>query len=269
MISSAGAGAYSRWREAWRRVTALDQVFADGAEPNAASIEETAKWMAGQEDIPRLAFLHTLLVPGITRQALWSVLVPIERQISKLKITDSQIVENDDDSGAMRTVFPITVVLDSIRSAFNTGSIFRTAECFGVGELVLCGYTATPEHPAVCRAAMGTEKKVPWRSSMDILLEVQNLRRRGVKCVALETVEGAETVDSHRWEFPCAIVLGNERFGIRPDVVALCDAVIRIPVFGAKNSLNVGNAFSIAASSAAMAASRNDGIKQSFESNLT
>lgn len=250
MTSEPDSREYSRWREAWHRVKLLDQAFADGGRPQDAQIEETAQWMAGQGIVPRLAFLHSLLLPGMSREALWSVLVPIERRIAKLKITDSEIMEGDAGTSARREVFPVSVVLDSIRSAFNTGSIFRTAECFGIDEILLCGYTATPEHPAVKKAAMGTEGLVRWRYGADVLATVRQLQSQGVKCVALETSKNAEAIGSFKWSFPCAIVLGNERFGVRDDVLACCDAVVRIPLSGAKNSLNVANAFAIAAHAA-------------------
>jgi tRNA G18 (ribose-2'-O)-methylase SpoU len=72
------------------------------------------------------------------------------------------------------------------------------------------------------------------------------LKASGVTCYALETVAHAPTVEEMQWTFPAALILGNERFGLNPEVISACDAVVRIPLFGLKNSLNVVSAFSIA-----------------------
>jgi hypothetical protein len=66
------------------------------------------------------------------------------------------------DASSRRDTLPLVVVCDHLRSAFNVGSIFRTAECLGVRELLLCGYTATPDDGQVVRTSMGTHAAVPW-----------------------------------------------------------------------------------------------------------
>jgi tRNA G18 (ribose-2'-O)-methylase SpoU len=113
--------------------------------------------------------------------------------------------------------------------------------------LVLCGYTPLPDQPQVAKAALGTEQRVSWRYEEDILKTLANLKAAGITCYALETVAEAPSVADTDWVFPAALVLGNERFGLNPEVIAACDAIVRIPLFGRKNSLNVVSAFSIAA----------------------
>jgi tRNA G18 (ribose-2'-O)-methylase SpoU len=137
-------------------------------------------------------------------------------------------------------------VADSLRSAFNVGGLFRTAECFGAESVWLCGYSATPEHPHVAEAALGADRLVPWRACSRTTDAIGDLRRAGRAVVALETVDGAPDLTVFRWSFPCALLLGNERFGLGPDLVAQADACVRIPVFGRKNSLNVVSAAAIA-----------------------
>ena len=127
------------------------------------------------------------------------------------------------------------------------GGLFRTADFFGVESLVLCGYTATPENPQVVRAALGAEAAVPWRHVENIRDAVKALKAGGRKVYALETADNAQDVDSFPFEFPAALLLGSERFGLDPDVVAMADAVVAIPSHGVKNSLNVVVAFALAA----------------------
>ena len=141
---------------------------------------------------------------------------------------------------------PVSVVADSLRSAFNLGGVFRTGECFGIEEIVLTGYSADPDDPRVARAAMGTQGRVAWRrcrSARDALL---GLRRRGAFLVALETGEEHPPLSALAPRFPCALLLGNERFGLAPSLVTAADARARIPTWGRKASLNVVAALAIA-----------------------
>jgi len=238
----------SVWREARDRLQMVDAGWREpGTRRNC--LEECRAWMAAQTAHPRLAALARLLTPELTRRQFWSVLVPVEREVARCKVTDIDILDADLPAGAVPAEprLPLTVVADSLRSAFNVGGLFRTAECFGVAEVVLCGYSPLPTQPQVARAALGAERLVRWRYVEDIRVALDGLKADGVWCVALETVSGAQDVAEAEWPFPCALVVGNERFGLGADVVGLCDAVVRIPLCGRKNSLNVASAFAIAA----------------------
>ena len=236
------------WREALVRLRALDAVW---EEPDARQRERGAcrEWLAAQAALPRLARLARLLEPGLTRQQFWCVLVPVEREVARCKITDVEILDADlpPQQPPHAPLLPLAVVADSIRSAFNLGGIFRTAECFGVSEVVLCGYTPLPDQPQSARAALGAEKLVPWRQVEHVREALAGLKAAGARCLALETVAGAPDIAEFAWPFPCALVLGNERFGLDADVIAACDGVVRIPLYGRKNSLNVVTAFAVAA----------------------
>jgi len=240
------------WKEALLRLRTLDASWRD--EPRRAEQLATCRdWIAEQTSLPRLAGLAKLLTPAMTRQQFWSVLVPVEREVAQVKITDIDILDSDLPENpetarqSLTLQMPLTVVLDSIRSAFNVGGIFRTAECFGVKDLILCGYTPLPDQPQVKKAALGTDARLAWRYEEDILAALRELKASGVTCYALETVADAPTIAETAFKCPAALVVGNERFGLNPEVIAACDAVVRIPLFGLKNSLNVVSAFSIAA----------------------
>lgn len=237
------------WKEALHRLRGLDASWHVEAQ-RVQQILTCREWIEEQTELPRLGALARLLSPNMTRQQFWSVLVPVEREVAQIKITDINILESDlpgTDASSAHPPMPLTVVLDSIRSAFNVGGIFRSAECFGVKDLLLCGYTPLPDQPQVAKAALGTEQRVSWRYEEDILTALANLKAVGITCYALETVAKAQSVSETDWTFPAALVLGNERFGLNPEVIAACDAIVRIPLFGRKNSLNVVSAFTIAA----------------------
>ncbi len=143
--------------------------------------------------------------------------------------------------------FPIAAVLDNIRSAYNVGSMFRTAECAYISELVLCGITAKPPHKEVEKTALGTTQLVPWRYFPDTLEAVQALKGEGWKIVALEITDQSVPIQSlGEGDFPLALVVGNEVSGVDDRVLASADLIVEIPQFGKKESLNVAVAFGVA-----------------------
>ena len=135
----------------------------------------------------------------------------------------------------------ITLVLDRLRSAFNTGNIFRLADAAGVKEVICCGYTPAPPHPRLEKTAMGADRWVKSRSVPDTLEAVRELKRNGVSVVAAEITETADFVWDHAFRFPLALVFGNEAMGVDPRVLAECDGTVCLPMAGAKTSVNVGN----------------------------
>ena len=137
---------------------------------------------------------------------------------------------------------PVTVVLDNVRSMYNVGAFFRTADGAAVEKLHLCGITGQPPKPAISKTALGAEESVAWEHSLEPVPVVEDLRRRGYEIAAIETTLHA--VDLYDWtpRFPVCLVFGHEVDGIRPEVSRLCDTHIRIPMLGAKHSLNVATA---------------------------
>jgi len=143
--------------------------------------------------------------------------------------------------------FPFYGVLDCLRSAHNVGSIFRTSDGAGVGELLLCGYTPTPPHRHLAKTALGAVDVVPWQAFETVEEAIANLRAREIHVLALEKTESSFSLYDYPLEFPVALVCGNEAEGLSPEVCALCDATVHLPMFGHKNSLNVSVAFGAAA----------------------
>ena len=138
----------------------------------------------------------------------------------------------------------IHLVLDRLRSAYNVGNIFRIAEAVGAAEVVACGYTASPPHPKLEKTAMGADKLVPCRTAETSAAAVRMLRQEGVQCVvAAEVVPGKSVFAwDYDYRFPLALVLGNEALGIAPETLEMCDGIVELPMFGRKESINVGNA---------------------------
>ncbi len=161
-------------------------------------------------------------------------------------------------SGICYNVFvrEIIVVLHSIRSLHNVGSIFRTADGAGVSKLYLCGITPTPldrfgkMRPELAKVALGAERNVPWEHSVSTARIVKRLKAKGYHIFALEQAKDSVVYDSPkvlRGAKKIALILGDEVRGIPPSILKLSDMILEIPMYGKKESLNVSVAFGIAA----------------------
>jgi tRNA G18 (ribose-2'-O)-methylase SpoU len=140
------------------------------------------------------------------------------------------------------------VLLDNIRSAWNVGSILRSADGFGFAHAYCCGITPTPDNEAVTKTSLGAEDSVTWSYHKDAVKLVRGLKREGWIVYALEGDERATDLQgSKAGAEGIVLIVGNEVTGVDPGLLDLCDAIYRIPMRGAKKSFNVAIAFGIAA----------------------
>ena len=140
---------------------------------------------------------------------------------------------------------PFTVVLNNIRSLYNVGSIFRTADGVGIEKLWLCGITGHPPDPKISKTALGAENTVPWEHSWNIDTVLKELKKRHYQIVFLEQMDRSIPYQNFEPKSPVCLVLGNEISGVSEETLSLCDAAIEIEMAGLKNSLNVTVAFGI------------------------
>ncbi|MCR4995493.1 MAG: RNA methyltransferase [Bacteroidales bacterium] len=157
----------------------------------------------------------------------------------KLKITEMGRISVEQFHEAEK--LPLVVVLDSVRSLYNVGSVFRTGDAFRITGIVLCGITATPPNAEIHKTALGAEDSVAWRHFKDTMEAVEWLRAEGYTLLAIEQCEGSTMIQDFK---PAegqkyAVVLGNEVKGVQQQVVDACDGCIEIPQFGTKHSMNV------------------------------
>lgn len=140
---------------------------------------------------------------------------------------------------------PLVLLLDNIRSAFNVGSIFRTADAFRVERVVLCGITATPPHREVLKTALGSTGSVPWQYEADAVGAAGRLKQQGYRMVAVEQTDKSRNLQEFLPDGrPLVLIFGNEVRGIGP-VLQLADEAVQIPQWGFKHSLNVAVAAGI------------------------
>ncbi len=212
------------------------------------SLKEALVFFDNHEDfeLRKVSEIAKHLSPSMTTKHYVSFVVPIERLLQKVLRDDEFLILSEDKPEQVIEKIPLVLVLYNLRSAFNVGSIFRTAECFGVRKIFLCGYTPLPTQDKLAKTAMGTESLVEWHEAPKISELLLKLKREGYKLSALETTTHAVPLQEDFKKQATALILGNERFGIDRDILDLCDEVRKIPLRGHKNSLNVGVATAIA-----------------------
>lgn len=137
--------------------------------------------------------------------------------------------------------FPITIVLDEIRSLTNVGSFYRTCDAFNVEKIYLCGITATPPHREIQKTALGATETMQWEYRETTMEVVEELKAKGIKVCSIEQTEQTTMLQdvNNLPNEQYALVFGNEVNGVNQDVINASDYIIEIPQFGTKHSLNV------------------------------
>ena len=157
------------------------------------------------------------------------------------KLKNSELNRLSVDEFKQETKIPLIVILDNIRSLNNVGSVFRTSDAFLIEKIYLCGITATPPNKEIHKTALGSTESVAWEYEENVLTLIQKLKDSNIKVVAIEQAENSVMlqdfeVSPHQ---KIAIIFGNEVKGVNQQAVNLCDAIIEIPQFGTKHSLNI------------------------------
>lgn len=150
----------------------------------------------------------------------------------------------------------VLLVLHDIRSAHNVGSMFRTADGAGVGQIILSGYSPCPPKAgalyltdadkAFRKTALGAESTVPWKKVSSLPRLMTRLKQEGYALVALEQAPGSIDYREYRSTGKVALIVGNEVEGVESKILKRCDVILEIPMRGKKNSLNVSVATGIA-----------------------
>ncbi len=141
----------------------------------------------------------------------------------------------------------IIVVLENIRSAYNVGSVFRTADAFLIEAVYVIGYTAQPPHKEIKKTALGAEETVQWKYFKTSVEAIADLKINGYKIFSVEQTEGSMKLQDANFKAgeKIAIVFGNEVTGVEQSTIHLCDGCIEIPQLGMKHSLNIATAVGV------------------------
>jgi tRNA G18 (ribose-2'-O)-methylase SpoU len=166
-----------------------------------------------------------------------------ERQNHKSmrKLLNSELGRISPEEYARVEKMPVWVILDNVRSQQNIGSIFRSADAFGLAGIMLCGISATPPQREIHRTALGSEDTVAWKYFEQTMEAVTLLKGEGYTIVAIEQAEGSISLRDFEpsADMKLALVFGNEIDGVAQDVMDVADYCLEIPQFGTKHSINV------------------------------
>ena len=141
---------------------------------------------------------------------------------------------------------PIVLIAHNIRSLWNIGSFFRTADAFGVSHIHLTGYTAEPPRTEISKTALGAEAWISWSKTEDPMQVIKTRREEGYEIVALELSTGSIPLTDFHSKKPVCLIVGHEILGVPDDLLQAADATVSIPMIGKKESLNVSVALGIA-----------------------
>jgi 23S rRNA (guanosine2251-2'-O)-methyltransferase len=139
-----------------------------------------------------------------------------------------------------------TLILHNVRSSHNVGSMFRTADAAGISHIILSGYTPGPVDPhgkvrkEFVKVSLGAEQYIPWERTAKLSTALKKLKKEGSTIIAVEQNKNSTSLfDYQPRKGPLTIVMGNEVRGLSKQALALCDAIVEIPMKGKKESLNV------------------------------
>jgi 23S rRNA (guanosine2251-2'-O)-methyltransferase len=138
---------------------------------------------------------------------------------------------------------PVIVVLENIRSAYNVGSVFRTADAFLLQSIYICGYTAHPPHKEIKKTALGAEDTVDWKYFKNIREAIGELKKNGFEIYAVEQAENSTKLQAASFkQEKIAVIFGNEVTGVEQSTIEQTNGCIEIPQLGMKHSLNIATA---------------------------
>ena len=156
---------------------------------------------------------------------------------------------NRKSAGEVRNTekIPVIALLENIRSAYNVGSVFRTADAFLIEAVFITGYTAKPPHKEITKTALGAQDSVSWKYFANTKLAIEQLKQDQYSIFAVEQV--AQSISPEKLSgfgiHKIAFIFGNEVSGVDPETLTFCDGCIEIPQFGMKHSLNISVAAGI------------------------
>lgn len=140
----------------------------------------------------------------------------------------------------------IVIIAHNIRSLWNIGSFFRSADAFGIDHIYLTGYTAAPPRKEISKTALGAEAWIPWSKTNDPMIVIGKLKKDGYRIVALEKTKGSVPIQEYANSDRVCLILGHEILGVPDDLLKESDAIVHIEMQGKKESLNVSVAAGIA-----------------------
>ena len=161
-----------------------------------------------------------------------------------LKLSMNELNRKTVDEFKRSEKTPVIVVLENIRSAYNVGSVFRTADAFLLKAIYITGYTCVPPHKEIKKTALGAEESVDWKHFINATEAIKTLKEDGYKIYAIEQAVNSQMLQKLELKSneKIAVIFGNEVTGVEQETILQCDGCIEIPQLGMKHSLNIATA---------------------------
>lgn len=160
-----------------------------------------------------------------------------------IKLNAKELRTSTPDPEAARAIKknPIYIILDNVLDTYNVGSIFRLADAVAAQEVYLCGETLTPPNSRIKKASINTWQWVEWEHKETAMDAIRELRTQNpmTKVIAVEQDERSMPFNQVKYEFPVAIVVGNETYGVSKEALSQADTIVELPMWGVNKSLNV------------------------------
>lgn len=161
-----------------------------------------------------------------------------------IKLNAAQLRTQEPDPEIIKNIKknPIYIILDNVYDTYNIGSIFRLADAVAAQKIFLCGSTETPPNPRIKKASINTWQWVEWEyclTAVEAIKQCNNVTMKQCKIIAIEQHSKSIPLSKFKPEFPLAIVVGNETYGVTPEVLKMADQIVELPMYGINKSLNV------------------------------
>ena len=162
----------------------------------------------------------------------------IKLNAQQLRETDENVAQEQSKDISRNE---ITIILENVYDTYNVGGIFRLADALCVKHLYLCGEMEIPPNPRIQKSSIGTYKIVPWSYKSTTSEAIEEIRSQQPKTsiVAIEQDKKSKPYNEIQYNFPIALISGNETYGILPETLDLVDATAEIPMWGVNKSLNI------------------------------
>ncbi|MCL5090380.1 MAG: TrmH family RNA methyltransferase [Patescibacteria group bacterium] len=158
-----------------------------------------------------------------------------------IKLNAKQLRTYEKDEKAKIKRNPIYIILDNVLDTYNIGSIFRLADAVAAEEIIITGASEIPPNTRIKKASINTTEWVKWKYEDKALTALKELKEKvpGIRTVAIEQSDKSIPYTEMKWEFPVALVVGNETYGVSQETLASVDQIVELPMFGVNISLNV------------------------------
>jgi len=161
--------------------------------------------------------------------------------VIKLNAQQLRTTKKDSEEFKRLRKNPMYIVLDNILDTYNIGSIFRLADAVAAEEVIITGQAEVPPNTRIKKASINTTEWVKWHyesTAKEAIIKIKN-QISNIKVIAIEQDKKSVSYTEMKWEFPVAVVVGNETYGVSREVLKMCDAIVELPMFGVNISLNV------------------------------